>query len=173
MDVQRLPIVAALHRTLEERPDVRVVSIRLRLGLQHEHYEHRPAVSLWELSQALAEFDVGIAPLADTAFNRSRSTVKLKEYATAGTPWLASPTGPYVGLGEKQGGRLVPDDGWHEAIARLIDKPRERGRLAKRAARWDNAQVLSKNLDAWERRLARVVELRRARATLTAPRSAA
>ena len=173
VDVQRLPIVPALQRILDERPDVRVVSIGLRLGLQHERYEHKPDVSLWELSQTLAEFDIGIAPLADLDFNRSRSNVKLKEYAAAGTPWLASPIGPYAGLGEKQGGRLVPDDDWHDAIVRLLERPREHRRLAKRAARWGAAEVLSKRLDAWERTLARAVDLRHARATLTAPRSAA
>jgi glycosyltransferase involved in cell wall biosynthesis len=173
IDVQRLPVVAALRQVLEERPDVRVVSIGLGLGLRHERYEHRTGVHLWELSQAVAEFDVGIAPLADVEFNRSRSNVKLKEYAAAGTPWLASPVGPYVELGEKQGGRLVPDDGWHEAIVRLLDRPRERRRLAKRAARWGAAQVLSTQLVASERQLARAVALRRARAALTAPRSAA
>ncbi|MCX6521415.1 MAG: hypothetical protein NTZ21_12190, partial [Actinobacteria bacterium] len=29
-------------------------------------------------------------------------------HAAAGTPWLASPIGPYAGMGEAQGGRLVP-----------------------------------------------------------------
>jgi hypothetical protein len=31
-----------------------------------------------------------------------------------------------VGLGEEQGGRLLPDDGWFEALERLITHPRER-----------------------------------------------
>jgi glycosyltransferase involved in cell wall biosynthesis len=173
MDVQRLPIVGVLRRILDERPDVRVVSVGLHLALQHDRYEHVESVSLWQVAQTAAEFDIAIAPIADITFNRSRSNIKLKEYAAGGTPWLASPIGPYVGLGEKKGGRLVPDDGWYEAIVRLIDRPRERRRLAKRGARWAAAQALSKNLDAWEGQLAQVVELRRERAALRARRSAA
>jgi glycosyltransferase involved in cell wall biosynthesis len=173
MDIQHLPIVEVLRRILEERPDVRVVSVGLNLALKHERYEHISSVSLWDISQTAAEFDIAIAPIADTDFNRSRSSIKVKEYAAGGTPWLASPIGPYAGLGEKQGGRLVPDDGWYEAIVRLIDKPRERRKLAKRAVRWGAAQALSKNLEVWEAQLDRVVELRRERAGLRAPRSSA
>ncbi|MBS1869459.1 MAG: hypothetical protein JSS99_07320 [Actinobacteria bacterium] len=174
MDIQRLPIGEVLGRILEERADVRVVSVGVGLGLRHERYEHIESVPIWTLSQTAAEFDIAIAPIADTAFNRSRSNIKLKEYAAGGTPWLASPIGPYAGLGEKQGGRLVPDDGWHEAITRLVDRPRELRRLAKRAARWGASQALSKNLDVWEQRLAEAVELRRARgAAVRARRSAA
>jgi hypothetical protein len=51
-----------------------------------------------------AMFDIGIAPLVDIPLNRSRSNIKLKEYAAGGTPWLASPVGPYRHMGVKQGG---------------------------------------------------------------------
>lgn len=39
---------------------------------------------------ALSELDVGIVPLADTAFNRSKSTLKALEMAAAGVPVVAS-----------------------------------------------------------------------------------
>ncbi len=34
--------------------------------------------------------------------------MKLKEYAGAGAPWLASPIGPYAGLGEEQAAGSSP-----------------------------------------------------------------
>jgi hypothetical protein len=58
--------------------------------------------------------------------------VRVKEYAAAGVRWLASPIGPYAGLGEKQGGRLVPDGRWFEELDRLIRD--ERARSQRRAA---------------------------------------
>jgi hypothetical protein len=161
MDVQALPIVAALQHALDEREHVRVVSVGLRLGLRGERYEHIGRIEPVRLSTRLADLDVGIAPLADTAFNRSRSNVKLKEYALAGTPWLASPIGPYADMGERQGGRLVADDSWYEALVRLIDKPRERRKLAKRAARWAAGETISKNVRVWEARFATAIELSR------------
>lgn len=152
MDVERIPIREALQRLLDERPEVRVTSFGLGLGLHSERYRHVNVVPLMELTRAAGTFDVGIAPLADMAMNRARSNIKLKEYAAAGACWLASPVGPYVGLGEKQGGRLVADDDWHDALARLLDKPRERGKLTKRAGKWVAGETLTKNARTWEAR---------------------
>jgi len=70
-----------------------------------------------------------------------------------GVPWLASPIGPYAEMGEREGGRLVPDDGWFEALDALVRGERGRRRLAKRAARWGREQLLSRNVGAWERAL--------------------
>jgi len=166
LDVERLPIRAALQRLLDERPEVRVVSFGLGLGLRGERYRHVDVVPLFELTRAAAGFDIGIAPLSDIAMNRARSNVKLKEYAAAGACWLASPVGPYLGHGEKQGGRLVPDDGWHDALARLVEKPRERAKLTKRAGRWVGGETLSKHAAEWEARFEEAIA--RARAAVAA-----
>jgi glycosyltransferase involved in cell wall biosynthesis len=166
LDVERIPIREALQRLLDERPEVRVVSFGLSLGLRGERYRHVNVVPLFELTREAAAFDIGIAPLADHAMNRARSNVKLKEYAAAGACWLASPIGPYAGLGEKQGGRLVPDDGWHDALARLLDKPRERAKLAKRAAKWVAGETLSKQARTWETHFEQAIG--RARSAVTA-----
>jgi glycosyltransferase involved in cell wall biosynthesis len=152
LDVERIPIREALQRLLDEHADVRVVSFGLGLGLSGDRYRHVNVVPLFDLTRAAACFDVGIAPLSDIAMNRARSNVKCKEYAAAGACWLASPIGPYVGMGEQQGGRLVPDDGWHDALARLLEKPKERAKLTKRATKWVAGQTLSKNAAAWEAR---------------------
>lgn len=162
LDVDRIPVRAALQRLLDERPEVRVTSFGLGLGLSGDRYRHVDVVPLFELTRAAATFDVGIAPLSDIAMNRARSNIKLKEYAAAGACWLASPIGPYVGLGEKQGGRLVPDDGWHEALARLVDKPRERAKLAKRAGKWVSGETLSKHARTWESRFEAAIARARA-----------
>ncbi len=105
------------------------------------------------LANYTAMFDIGIAPLADIALNRSRSNIKLKEYAAGGTPWLASPVGPYRGMGEKQGGRLVADDRWYEELLRLVDSARQRRKLAKNATKWVVGETLERNIGAWEQTL--------------------
>lgn len=158
VDLEHLPIAGVLQRILDEREDVRVVTVGIPLNLRSDRYRRIPSVPLLELTQQAAAFDIALAPLADSTFNRSRSNVKLKEYAAAGTPWLASPIGPYAGMGERQGGRLVPYDGWYEAITHLIDRPRERRKLAKRAARWGAGEALSKNVVRWERMLEAAVQ---------------
>jgi len=161
-DVERLPILPVLQRLLDERDDVNVVSIGLRLGLRSERYIYSESIPLSLLTRQAAIFDIGIAPLSDIVFNRSRSDVKLKEYAAAGLPWLASPIGPYAGLGEKQGGRLVTDDGWYEELLRLIEKPKERRKLAKRGTKWVAEQTLSRRAGEWEDALSAAIERSRA-----------
>jgi glycosyltransferase involved in cell wall biosynthesis len=162
MDAERLPIRAVLQRLLDERPDVHVRTIGLGLGLRNDRYRAADVVPLMELCERLAEFDIGIAPIAELDFNRARSNIKLKEYAAGGVPWLASPIGPYAGMGEQQGGRLVADDGWYEALSRLIEKPRERRKLVKRGAKWVAGETLTKNVGRWDALLQETVERARA-----------
>jgi glycosyltransferase involved in cell wall biosynthesis len=95
-------------------------------------------------------FDVGIAPLADIPANRARSDIKLKEYAASGVPWLASPVGPYIGLGEAEGGRLVPDDGWYDSLVGLVTDHAARSRLGRNAETWASAHTMDAVADRWE-----------------------
>jgi glycosyltransferase involved in cell wall biosynthesis len=117
-----------------------------------------PWVPLPNLSRQLSAFDIGIAPLSHAvAINHTRSNIKLKEYAAVGVPWLASPIGPYTGLGEKQGGRLVPDDRWFDELDTLVRNDRARRKLAKRASRWGREQALSRNTAQWEQALSHAI----------------
>ncbi len=150
LDVERIPLREALARLLADRPDVRIHSIGLRLGIPDSRVSNVSLVPLAQLTQQAAAFDIAIAPLADIALNRARSNVKLKEYAAAGLPWLASPVGPYLGMGEKQGGRLVADDRWYEELSRLIDKERDRRKLAKKARKWVEGETIERNAYRWE-----------------------
>jgi hypothetical protein len=159
-DRDRLDVEAALRELLEVHPHVRVLSIGLKLKLPGERYEHLKEVDFWKLLQTLGTVDIGIAPICDTPFNRSRSNSKLKEYSSAGGMWLASPVGPYLGLGKREGGELVPDGRWYEALDALIRDTRRRKRLAKRARRWALSQTIEKHADAWERAFSEAIELR-------------
>ena len=122
------------------------------MGLRARALPHVNRLDFFDLPPQLATYDIGLAPIADIPFNRARSNIKVKEYAALGRPWLASPVGPYATLGEREGGRLVPDDGWAAALGRLVDKPRERRKLAKRARKWGRAQAIE-NVEQWERAL--------------------
>jgi len=157
-DLEQLQLRATFRRLLEAHPDVRFATVGLKLGLPAERCHHTALVQYRDLASHAASFDVGIAPIADIPFNRARSNVKLKEYAVAGLPWLASPIGPYAGLGERQGGRLVADDRWYEELERLVIDRRSRQKLAKRAQKWGASQRIHRNLRAWEAPLQRAVE---------------
>ena len=157
-DYEQLGLRATFERLLAAHPQLRVASVGVRLGLPAERWRHIPLAEYTELPRLAAAYDVGIAPIVDIPFNRARSNVKLKEYAAMGVPWLASPIGPYAGLGERQGGRLVADDRWHEELERLIVERRARQKLAKRALKWGESQRIHHNVRAWEVPLKRAVE---------------
>jgi glycosyltransferase involved in cell wall biosynthesis len=162
-DLRELELRDILRRLLDARDDVRVVSIGLDLSLERSRYRYMPMVHYRHLPELTAEWDIGIAPLADVSFNRARSNCKLKEYAAVATPWLASPVGPYLGLGEHEGGRLVADGDWHAALERLIDHPRARAKLAKHGRKWARGHAMSRNVKHWEAALGEAVARRRRR----------
>ena len=152
-DTARIPISEALARVVAEHDDVRVESVGVKLDLA-EHYTHTPYAPFTELPRHIGGYDIGIAPLADIPANLVRSDIKLKEYSASGVPWLASPVGPYRGLGEAQGGRLVADDGWYEALTRLVTQHREREQLADAARAWAAAHMIDAVVGRWEQVLA-------------------
>jgi hypothetical protein len=163
VDYQELGLRNTLARLLEEHQDLRVLSFGLGLGLKSDRYEHVKQVPFLELAKTLSRADIGIAPLVDIPWNQARSNVKLKEYSSAGLAWLASPIGPYVGMGEQQGGRLVADGDWHAALERLISNDRERRKLAKRGTKWVKGEGIDRNAHHWEHALRDAAERARAR----------
>jgi hypothetical protein len=159
-DLERIPIADVLGRLLEAHPQMQLVTVGLRLPLRSERYRHVPEVQFLDLLKLTSGIDIGIAPLADTTFNRSRSDVKLKEYASGGAAWLASPVGPYRGLGEAEGGMLVDDEGWYSVLDTLIAKSRMRKRLSRRALAWAKAQTIDNHAQVWELAFEQAIENR-------------
>jgi glycosyltransferase involved in cell wall biosynthesis len=148
-----LDIRATLERLLARHAHLTITGIGLDLELNSRRYTHVPGIPYGALAENLSAFDVLIAPLADTAVNRARSDVKLKEYAAAGVAWLASPVGPYAELGEQQGGRLVEDGDWTAAIEDFMNNADMRRVLSQRGMRWAAGETIEAQVDVWERTL--------------------
>jgi glycosyltransferase involved in cell wall biosynthesis len=149
-DSQRLDITGVLRRVMERVPEVRVMTAGVHLNLDPAFYKHAQWLPFDELPSWTGQFDIGIAPLSDIPMSSARSNVKLKEYAACGVPWLASARGPYLGLGEREGGQLVADDEWEEALVRLTTARFKRRLLGRRAKAWAKSQLIAKHVDAWE-----------------------
>jgi hypothetical protein len=161
-DFKALRIDRVLQRLLRAHEGVRVVTIGWGHDLPASRHVHHSRVPIEQLVATERVFDVGLAPLADTAFNRARSNVKLKEYAAAGAMWLASPVGPYVGMGEAQGGVLVADGDWYATLERFVLDYEARLRLAERARAWARGQSADRAAGQWESALLRAVARTRA-----------
>ncbi len=148
-DVEALRLVPLFERMLELYPRLELHTIGMKLDLRSRRYHHVAPVDLIRLTERTGLFDVGIAPLADTLRNRLRSDVKLREYAAGGTPWIASDVGPYRGYGERQGGVVIANDRWGDAIPRLLSNESLRTRLAETARRWGQEQEIRRHVDRW------------------------
>jgi hypothetical protein len=95
--------------------------------------------------RAQGPFDVGLAPLADTAFNRCKSDVKLLDYAGLGLLPVVSAGPAYDAdpVAVAQAVRVGPSVGdWHGALAGIVEQP---GRFR------DHARALTEHV--WRQRI--------------------
>jgi glycosyltransferase involved in cell wall biosynthesis len=80
-------------------------------------------------------WDLAVAPLCNTPFNRAKSDLKFLEYAALGLPGIYSRSVPYDSVTPEVTGLVVDDDpgSWCEAIVTLAADPALRSRLAAAA----------------------------------------
>lgn len=113
-------------------------------------------VPIDEWPAAVASLGIGIAPLADTKFNRSKSWLKPLEMSACGVPWVASPRAEYERL-HKLGAGLLADRprNWYRQLARLRESPQLRAELSESGRTVADGLRLSQHawrwMDAWER----------------------
>lgn len=101
-----------------------VEGLRVALGLELDP-PVSGSVDLDKWPGELATIGVGLAPLADTAFNASKSHLKVLELSACGVPWVASPRVEYRRLYERLAvGFLAarPKD-WYRQVKRLVTDP--------------------------------------------------
>jgi hypothetical protein len=81
-----------------------------------------------------ADFDIGIAPLQDTEFNRGKSNIKFYEYASVGTVTLASDVEPYRSEVNYRAKNTFQD--WYDKLEKLIVDEKYRKYLLKTQQDW-------------------------------------
>lgn len=70
------------------------------------------------------DYSVGVAPLADNVFNRSKSDIKFLELAALGIPTIASDVAPYRSIKDGDTGFLVRDGHqWSRLLKASVDDP--------------------------------------------------
>jgi glycosyltransferase involved in cell wall biosynthesis len=93
-----------------------------RIGPTTHGSRSYPGFVNW-LTSNQPRWHIGLAPLLDTPFNRSKSSIKALDYAAMGLVVLASDTPVYRGsIADGPAGQLVPNDhrAWHAALDWLI-----------------------------------------------------
>jgi glycosyltransferase involved in cell wall biosynthesis len=88
----------------------------------------------WRLESELAELaqlDIGIAPLPDTAWEKGKCGVKLLQYMACGMPVVASPVGVHNAIVRHGVNGFLARDTveWCEYLGELVGNAKVRGRL--------------------------------------------
>lgn len=125
--VRRICATEASFRAIGDRTTLDV------LGVPDQ--QHQPGARLDNLDYAhlVAQLDIGIVPLADSAFNRSKSWLKGLEYAALGVPFVASIVAEYEALNYMGVGSLAgrPNQ-WYACLRGLVESPDLRLAMAAR-----------------------------------------
>jgi len=137
-----LELVAPALREVHRRTGARLTLIgttRPTLG-ELEALIDRVAWSEDTQRVALAELDVGIAPVPDQPYTRGKCGYKLLQYAAAGTPVVASPVGVNRRILADLGMPAADGvDEWVDALLELLscsaDERAARGRRSREVAR--------------------------------------
>lgn len=98
------------------------------------------------------DFDIGIAPLAPNDFNRSKSDIKILEYAALGVPAVATDFGPYAAsIKHGETGFLVkhPHE-WGTYLRMLVEDAQLRAELSINAKIWASERTIQGNAVRWE-----------------------
>lgn len=127
-------------------------------------------VPIEEWPAAVASLGIGIAPLADTKFNMSKSALKPMEMSACGVPWVASPRAEYRKLHELGAGILADRPRiWYRELKRLRESAALRAELSEAGREVAEGLRLRDQAWRWQEAWARAYEMQQATARTAIP----
>lgn len=157
----------SVRRLAEEGFEFRVVggpsAVRQALRLPSEpHYTGNVGLESWARTIAQT-IDVGMAPLAVSAFNSSKSRLKPIEMMSVGVPWVASPREEYRKLHRESGCGLLANTAkeWHANLRQLLTDPILRKEQAEMGRAYMQDQTYEANAWRWAEAWTDAVKLQR------------
>lgn len=99
----------------------------------------------------LLDWQIALAPLADTPFNRSKSDIRILEAAALGFPVVASAVAAYQdSVQHGKTGFLVRSHGeWGKYLAQLVNEPQLRQAMAHEARQWATGRAVDQAALHW------------------------
>lgn len=128
-------IETPVRRILKEFPDTRLViagdeRIYARFASTPEKQKlYLPGLEYSQYPWLIAHFDILLAPLADTYFNRAKSDIKLVDAGARGIPFIASRLEPYLHWPAGCGLLASTPAEWYDALKLLVTDPAQRGMM--------------------------------------------
>jgi glycosyltransferase involved in cell wall biosynthesis len=151
-----LQAARAVSDVLGEREDVRMRF----LGTQYARGLPRASVDYLGWTRDLdahyrrvSRFDIGLAPLENITFNKSKSALKVAEYMMLGVPAVASPSPAYVDLIDHGTNGFIaksPED-WAKLLRELVNDAELRTIVGQQARKKAAAELtIESNVERWE-----------------------
>jgi O-antigen biosynthesis protein len=135
------PLVGVMREITDRYPHVMVALFSNPITSAHfaRAWDMRPdrcvlldVVDFQRYPIVLSQFDIGLAPLMTTEFNRCKSYLRLIEYGARGIPYVAQRISPYAQFHHETagiGGYLASGSAeWRNALIRLIEDEEDRKR---------------------------------------------
>jgi len=127
------------------------------VGADYSPLLHHPCLwtgwddDIWTYYRAV-DFDIGLAPLADIPFNRSKSHLKALEYAALGIPVIATDMEPYREfVTDGVTGYLVSTpEQWDKRLTELVNDRAAREEMGAAAKRRAAEFTIQGNWHLWE-----------------------
>lgn len=117
---------------------------------KHDRLKFLSTVNIESYSELVSGFDVGLAPLASTRFNKSKSDLKVLEYSACSIPSVAS--AHYASTPA----RIAKSDAdWLKYVSALVSDDDLRARLGAEAREWAESRMISRNTDAFRAAMTR------------------
>jgi hypothetical protein len=128
-------------------------------GVDPARVTSRPVVHATEYpaSGLMDGIDIGLVPMADSAFSLGKSALKGMEFSARGIPFVASPSDEYraLGAGRLAGTSLAdqPASAWRAELERLLDPTARLMAACGTNTQWD----IARHGTAWESALLQAV----------------
>lgn len=142
-----------MEQLLDEFPqlEVHLAVVAEQDAPNHPRVKHLQPVPINKYSGLLAGFDIAVAPLVDTRFNRCKSDLKFLEYAMMGLPVVASRVAPYArSIDHGVNGYLAKNaKDWLKYLRLLITDQEARIRVGSAARAFAEKRRISDNIGRW------------------------
>lgn len=144
-------ILSSVTTILNKYPNVKFAFAGLRPDIPHDRVVILPPVPIEEYPSLLGTFDIALAAITDTRFNRAKSDLKYIESAAVGSPIVASKVSPYFSVKAGETGFLAQHGkDWVKYLSLLIENEDLRIKMGKAAREYAETRFISKNIHLWE-----------------------
>jgi glycosyltransferase involved in cell wall biosynthesis len=144
-----------IEQLLDEYPNIEfhVAGVAEVPFYPHERAMGVPSVPIADYADLLKTFDIGIAPLTGSHFNKCKSDLKFVEYSKVGIPSVVSKTESYEAtVKNNENGFLASNSkDWLKYLRRLIEDADLRARIGGEAKKFAETRTIGSNIWLWEK----------------------